>query len=187
MSIEPSQESLNQGSDLGKKHSISISEIALADWQRFKELRLRSITIDPDAFGGDFEATKNLTAEQWQQKLTEVTVIAGSAKLPGQSSELDVAVMLVENLIGDFGTTCWIGGCWVDPDFRGQGVLRNMIQYLDQNASIRNWQKQGLGVWEDNHSAIAAYAALGFTNIGEPKPSTSKPGKFYQRMIRESS
>lgn len=160
---------------------ISVQEISTDDWQRFRDLRLKSISVNPEAFGGDFEATKQMTDSDWQAKLSEFNVLVATI------NDSDVAVMTVENLTGDFGTTCWIGGCWVDPAHRGTGVLRAMFNYLDLNATTRNWQKQGLGVWEDNYSAISAYEALGFTQIGDPKPSTSKPGKFYQRMIRESS
>jgi GNAT superfamily N-acetyltransferase len=96
----------------------------------------------------------------------------------------DVAVMSIENLDGDFGATCWVGGCWTDPNHRGLGALRAMFTYLDQQADIRDWSKQGLGVWIDNYSAITAYEKLGFVAMGEPQESTRKPGKFYQRMIR---
>lgn len=89
-----------------------------------------------------------------------------------------------EILDGDFGATCWIGGCWTDPAYRGVGALRVMFDYLDLHAANRGWQKQGLGVWQDNYGAIAAYEKLGFVAMGEPQESSRKPGKFYQRMIR---
>jgi ribosomal protein S18 acetylase RimI-like enzyme len=92
--------------------------------------------------------------------------------------------MSVEELDGDFGATCWIGGCWSDPEFRGIGLLREMFNFLD--AQDRDWKIQGLGVWIDNYSAIAAYEKLGFVKMGEDTPSTRQPGKFYQRMIRKS-
>ncbi len=170
---------------------IKVLEIGPNEWQRFKDLRIRSLNTNPEAFGGDFTATKQMSGSEWQAKLTQLNVLVATFNSDTVNSETvnsaDVGIMTVENLDGDFGTTCWIGGCWVDPNFRGRGVLSAMFEYLDKNAGNRNWQKQGLGVWEDNTSAIAAYAALGFRKIGKPKPSTSKPGKFYQRMIRESS
>jgi len=47
----------------------------------------------------------------------------------------------------------------------------------------RFWRAR-LSVWVDNYSAIKAYELIGFENIGDPQPSTSQPGKFYQRMRR---
>jgi GNAT superfamily N-acetyltransferase len=95
-------------------------------------------------------------------------------------------MMYVENLVGDFGATCWIGGCWSDPNFRGVGLMRAMFEYVDAESKNRSWQVQGLGVWQDNFSAIAAYEKLGFNSMGDPQPSSRQPGKFYQRMIRKT-
>ena len=95
-------------------------------------------------------------------------------------------IMYVENLEGDFGATSWVGGCWTDPKFRGAGLMRAMFNFLDHNALERGWLVQGLGVWTDNDSAIAAYEKLGFVEMGGPQPSSRQPGKFYQRMIRKT-
>ena len=59
-----------------------------------------------------------------------------------------------------------------------------MMKFVD--AQDRDWKVQGLGVWIDNYSAIAAYEKLGFEKMGEDTPSTRQPGKFHQRMIRKS-
>jgi ribosomal protein S18 acetylase RimI-like enzyme len=61
-----------------------------------------------------------------------------------------------------------------------------MFKFVDEHAQEKGWQRQGLGVWEDNYSAIAAYERIGFVTMGEPKPSTSVAGKFYIRMIRDA-
>jgi RimJ/RimL family protein N-acetyltransferase len=71
--------------------------------------------------------------------------------------------------------------------FLKQGVLRSLFSYIDKIATERNWLVQGLGVWIDNYSAIAAYERLGFAKAGEPQESTRKPGLYYQRMIRSAA
>jgi GNAT superfamily N-acetyltransferase len=91
-------------------------------------------------------------------------------------------MLSVEVLNGDFGATCWIGGCWSDPRFRGKGLMRAMFAYIDEQE--KDWKIQGLGVFTDNYSAIAAYEKLGFVKMGDDTASTRQPGKFYQRMIR---
>jgi GNAT superfamily N-acetyltransferase len=92
--------------------------------------------------------------------------------------------MSIENIKGDFGATCWIGSCWSDPMFRRRGALQSLFEYLDQNAQTRGWQVQGLGVFVENQGAMQAYQRLGFEPIGQPMPSTRKPEKMYQRMLR---
>lgn len=160
--------------------ALKVLELSVAQWQRYKEIRIKSLISDPEAFGGDLEQIINQNQAYWEEKFINLIPVVA------QLNDEDIAMMTVENLAGDFGTTCWIGGCWVKPEFRGKGVMRSMFHFVDQNASLKNWQVQGLGVWVDNFNAIAAYQAVGFVSKGDPKPSSSKPGMFYQRMIRKS-
>jgi len=62
-----------------------------------------------------------------------------------------------------------------------------MMKFVDEHAQEKGWQRQGLGVWEDNFSAIAAYEKLDFVVMGERKLSTRVANKFYIRMIRETA
>ncbi len=147
-------------------------------WERLRDIRLRSLRENPEAFGATFENMSNFSEPQWRDEFSKLTHLVAT------TNQVDVSTMTIEILDGDFGATCWIGSCWSDPVFRGKGALRAMFEYLDQHAANRGWQKQGLGVWQDNYGAIAAYEKLGFVAMGEPQESTRKPGKFYQRMIR---
>lgn len=159
--------------------SLIVQELSIHDWQRYRDIRIASLKSDPDAFGGDAQKASAESQSDWQSKFEKVIPIVAVIE------DKDCALLTIENLTGDFGATCWIGGCWVDPSVRGKGLMRALFNYLDENAKDRNWQIQGLGVWQYNQSAIDVYLALGFENRGEPVPSTSKPGLFYQRMIRE--
>ena len=159
---------------------IHVDEIAKDQWERLRDLRIASLASDPQAFGANATDEDHLTQEIWRERLSKGDHIVGSI------SGLDVGIMSIEVLDGDFGATCWIGGCWINPQARGQGVFRAMFDYVDIHAASRNWTVQGLGVWQDNLDAIMVYEKLGFVALGEPKPSTRQPGKFYQRMIRHS-
>ncbi len=158
--------------------NVTAHELFPNDWQRLRDIRLASLVESPEAFGADYEVLSKFGEQQWREIFARLSYLV--ANLDGK----DIAVMSIENLEGDFGATCWIGGCWTDPEHRGVGALRAMFNYLDHHAVSRDWSKQGLGVWIDNYSAIAAYEKLGFIAMGEPQESSKKPGKFYQRMIR---
>jgi len=131
---------------------LIVQELSIHDWQRYRDIRIASLKSDPDAFGGDAQKATAESESEWQSKFEKVIPIVAVIE------DKDCALLTIENLTGDFGATCWIGGCWVDPSVRG---------------------------WKYNQSAIDVYLALGFENKGEPVPSTSKPGLFYQRMIRQ--
>ena len=159
---------------------VIVEELTEDDWTRYRDLRIAALENDGEAFGGNLEAEKLFTEGQWREKARQYVGLA--ALLDGK----DIGVMTVENLTGDFGATCWVGSCWVNPEFRKLGALRALFDYIDQNALTRDWAIQGLGVWVDNFDAIKAYEKLGFVQMGEKQPSTRKPGLFYQRMIRKS-
>jgi GNAT superfamily N-acetyltransferase len=159
-------------------HNVIVEIIHPDDWFRLRAIRLKSLQVNPEAFGGTHEIESAETESEWRKKFEKLDFLIAS--IDGR----DAALMFVEELDGDFGATCWIGGCWSDPEFRGVGLLRELFNFLD--AQDRDWKIQGLGVWIDNYSAIAAYEKLGFVKMGEDTPSTRQPGKFYQRMIRRS-
>jgi len=161
-------------------NEIGVSEILSEDWRRLRDLRLASLRESPSAFGGNYDDEKLLDESAWRAKFEKLRFLVACV------NEIDAAIMSVENLDGDFGATCWVGGCWVDPQFRGLGLMRQLFFYVDQNADQNDWKIQGLGVWTDNEVAINAYLALGFLKAGEDIPSTRHPGKSYVRMIRKT-
>lgn len=159
--------------------SIHVELIEPNDWQRLRTIRLQALTESGHAFGGTFEAESAEDESAWRAKFEKNDFLIASV------DGADGAMMYIEVLNGDFGATCWIGGCWSNPLFRGKGLMRAMFHFIDHQD--KDWKVQGLGVWTDNYSAIAAYKKLGFVKMGEDTESTRKPGKFYQRMIRKSA
>ena len=157
--------------------STPVVELLTPDqWQRVRAIRLRALTESEHAFGGTFEAESAENEISWRSKFEKLDFLIASV------DGVDAAMLSIEVLVGDFGATCWIGGCWSDPQFRGKGLMRALFTFIDQQE--KDWKVQGLGVWTDNYNAIAAYEKLGFVKMGEDTESTRKPGLFYQRMIR---
>ena len=159
---------------------VLVEELHEDQWTRYRDIRIAALENDGHAFGGNLESELLFTESEWRSKALQY--IAVVAIVDGK----DVGMMTVENLKGDFGATCWVGSCWVSPEFRKLGALRSLFSYLDERAVEKNWSTQGLGVWVDNESAIKAYEKLGFAMMGEKQESTRKPGMYYQRMIRKS-
>ena len=159
--------------------SIHVELIEPNDWERLRSIRLQALTESGHAFGGTFEVESAEDESAWRAKFEKNDFLIASV------DGVDGAIMYIEVLNGDFGATCWIGGCWSNPLFRGKGLMRAMFHFIDHQD--KDWKVQGLGVWTDNFSAIAAYEKLGFVKMGEDTESTRKPGKFYQRMIRKSA
>ena len=160
-------------------NEVKVELIAPNEWQRLRTIRLQALTESGHAFGGTFEVENTEDEAAWRNKFVKNDFLIASV------NGVDAAVLYIEVLDGDFGATCWIGGCWSDPRFRGKGLMRAMFTFIDEQE--KDWKVQGLGVWTDNFSAIAAYEKLGFVKMGDDTASTRQPGKFYQRMIRKSA
>ena len=159
-------------------NGVVVELITPNEWQRLRSIRLQALADSENAFGGTFEAESAEDESAWRAKFEKLDFLIASV------DGIDGAILSIEVLDGDFGATCWVGGCWSDPQFRGKGLMRALFSFIDQQD--KDWKIQGLGVWTDNYGAIAAYEKLGFVKMGEDTESTRKPGMFYQRMIRKS-
>lgn len=157
---------------------VVVEQLAPDEWQRLRSIRLEALTDSGHAFGGTYEAESAEDESAWRLKFEKNDFLIASV------NGKDAAMLYIEILNGDFGATCWIGGCWSNPKFRGKGLMRALFTYIDRQD--KDWKIQGLGVFTDNFSAIAAYEKLGFVKMGDDTASTRQPGKFFQRMIRKS-
>jgi len=158
--------------------AIQIEPVGPNDWERVRLIRLDSLKENPEAFGATFASESTRPERYWTARLSKSDFVLAT------DASGDVGIMFVDQVDEDFASSCWIRGCWVRPESRGTGIMRTFMEYVDSQVAVKPWGVQGLGVWVDNLSAITAYQNIGFVNVGEPQPSTSQPGKFYQRMIR---
>lgn len=60
---------------------------------------------------------------------------------------------------------CYLGGIVVDPRFHRQGIGRQLIEALRNEAQARGVDEIELDVFSFNHSAQAAFESLGFEPI----------------------
>ena len=160
--------------------NVEVSLLGPDQWERLKQIRIRALKANPDAFGADLYEVETRSREDWIRDYAKEDYLVASI------NGVDAGMLYIEVLNGDHGATCWIGGCWTDPTYRGKGVMRALFDFIDKNASQKNWMRQGLGVWTDNYTAIKAYESLGFAFVGEKMPG-SREGKFFQHMVRDSS
>jgi len=159
---------------------VEVSLLSQDEWERLRAIRIRALIENPEAFGAALEEVEAQSKEVWLKLFEKEDYLVASI------NGVDVGMLYIEVLNGDHGATCWIGGCWTDPAFRGNGVMRALFDYIDNHAQEKGWIKQGLGVWVDNLVAINSYKSLGFNFAGEKMPG-SKEGKFFQHMVRDFS
>ncbi len=159
---------------------INVTLLNPDSWTRLRDIRLRALKENPEAFGATHAEESKLAEQGWRDRFKKEDYLIGSIE------EEDVGTLYIEVLKGDHGATCWIGGCWTDPIYRGFGVMKSLFEYIDLHSNEKGWQRQGLGVWVHNQNAIKAYEAIGFSVAGQKMASTSRPGSYFQHMVRDS-
>lgn len=124
--------------------NIAVAELSADEGARLGDLRLEALADSPALLAGESDEERNFAEDQRRQSFNKPSYVV--ATIDGK----DVAMINIENLVGDFGATCWLGGLWSNPDYRGSGVIRAIFNYMDSAASKRGWTVQGLGVMESN-------------------------------------
>ena len=106
-----------------EKSNLEVTLLTENDWARYRDIRLAALAHDESAFGGDYDSESQYSEAQWRQKAQQYVGIIASI------DGADCGFMAIENLRGDFSATCWVGSCWVDPQFRERGVLRSLFTF----------------------------------------------------------
>ncbi len=99
-----------------------------------------------------------------------MTVEAFQALIDRDDLDLDASVVAIDGdtiigtgMLGIRGDMGWIGGMGVIPEWRRQGIGREMMRYLIERARENGLATLHLEVIETNHGAHALYRQLGFT------------------------
>jgi len=158
--------------------SIEIVSATLNDVDRLRALRLAALKDTPAAFGAKYEDEVNKPISDWQDRLKNTHWCFAV------SEGVDVGLLAVDKAEKDRNSDCWLSSWWIKDEFRGSGIPKLMLTWLEQLCRENNWKKIGLGVWPENIRAIAAYKKLGFTEAQELLPSRSIPGLMYLAMYR---
>ena len=158
--------------------NIEIVTPSSNDAGRLRDLRLRALADAPYAFGADYKVESEKPIEYWQDYLKNTdwcfAVIDG----------VDIGLLAVDKADADRNSDCWMASWWLEEAYRGQGIPKLMLEWLDNLSISKGWKKQGLGVWPENERAIAAYIKLGFVKGEKPLQSRSRPDKMYLPMYR---
>jgi RimJ/RimL family protein N-acetyltransferase len=159
--------------------SIEVITATINDVDRLRALRLAALHDAPSAFGAKYDDEIKKPVLEWQERLKNTTwcfVVADG---------VDIGLLAVDRAEKDRNSDCWLSSWWISEEFRGGGIPKLMLNWVEGLCAESNWKKVGLGVWPENLRAIAAYKKLGFTQADKPLPSRSIPGLMYLAMYYE--
>jgi GNAT superfamily N-acetyltransferase len=135
----------------------------VADWELLRQIRLRALREDPDAFGSTYEHEAAFEPERWQEWLSGES---GPAVLALDDSGAPVGIG--GGWLGEPGRML-ITAMWSDPARRGSGIGGAILDHLlawgaDHNFAMDLW------VCDGNDGARALYERKGFVMTDESQP-----------------
>lgn len=140
---------------------VRIRRASRDEWERVRDLRLRSLEDSPEAFGSTVEHERTYARPEW---------IGWIEGWEGASNVLYVAEagdawvgMAVGSRTGD-APSAHLYAMWVDPVWRTRGVGAALVEEV--LAWARSWGSRWvvLGVTETNDRAARFYERLGFAD-----------------------
>jgi len=131
------------------------------DWADLRDIRLRSLADSPDAFASTLEREQAFTEDDWRRRLSGAVYVVD-----------DPQPVAVGGIFDNNGSP-HVWGMWTDPDHRGRGHARRILDALIPPGSSAQ-----LDVNITNGGARAAYERYGFVGTGVVEPL--RPGSDMQ-------
>ena len=144
---------------------MDIREVRPEEWRSLKDLRLRALETDPDAFGSTFAEERVKPDTAWQEWAAEGWGLGAQTTLVAVDGDrwLGMGVCIVAEAEPRPAT---VYAMWVDPAARRQGIGEELLQELIKWASFKNAEELLLAVTEGNTAAMNLYERDGFMTTG---------------------
>jgi len=143
--------------------SIRVRAVAGDDWEKLRDLRLRALVTDPEAFGGTYEQVSALPASIWKER--------AEASEQGEQSRWFAAADDHDEWVGmalaatDESGKAHLFGMWVQPEARGSAAAELLCDACAGWAASRGHDIIELCVVVDNDRAAALYRKAGFVEV----------------------
>jgi ribosomal protein S18 acetylase RimI-like enzyme len=155
----------------------TIRRVEPDDWQRLRDVRLRALASDPDAFLETVENALTFADERWRERARpserNVTFVYERA------GAFDA---MVTALVGDDAQTVYLVGMWAAPDLRGSGVAARLVERVVEWSRGHGRARVVLSVADGNVRAAHLYERCGFVELDARPPLPYEPGpgeRFY--------
>ena len=153
------------------------------EWPTLKEFRLRALADAPDAFGSTLDRESADPDAQWQRLARQGA--DGTDFLVAVAAEADVwAGMAWGHLPEDEPGAARLYAMWVDPERRGRGHGRALVEHVAAWARERGATELQLRVAAGNTAAAALYGAAGFRETGVREPLRDGSAILTITMVR---
>ena len=159
---------------------MEIRRIGIDEWGALRDLRLRALAEDPDAFGMTLDDASGQSETEWRDWI-------GSPQRGFFAAVADdgtFVAMAVGAPVDDRPRAAGLFGMWVAPEARRAGIGTALVDSVEDWARAAGYARVGLGVTMTNTSAIRLYERRGFVDIGERHPLRDGSDLMIQIMAK---
>ena len=145
---------------------MQIRRVRPDEWAALRDLRLKALESDPDAFGNTLESALADDDTTWRLRADRpdgvaFVAVADDGRLVGMANGGPAHGQPV---------AAGLYGMWVAPEARGRGVGRSLLEAVEGWARETGHGLITLGVTTTNGAALRLYAAAGYIDTGERHP-----------------
>lgn len=169
-------------------NQIIIAPLLENDWEKYKKIRLEALKISPTAFLNSYEDYLKFPDSKWQEDMRK------SARKDGVFYLFALDKDKVVGMNGAFwrndkekiNHVAEIFGVFVNPDYRGKGVGKKLMQgVIDEFKKNPQFKKIKLGVNADNIAAIKLYESCGLKVVGRLEKELKFGDQYRDEILME--
>ncbi len=148
------------------------------DWAAVRDVRLRALREDPDAFGSSLAREEMFRETHWRMRVrTTPTWLATDDDGTGRG----MVSVLIEP--GSPVDDRHVVALWVAPEVRRRGLGWSLLDTVRGHAVAEGARTVSLWVVDDNHAAADLYVRSGFTRTGERHALQRDPDRTEERYV----
>jgi len=147
--------------------SITIRSIRAHEGAAMRAIRERALADTPEAFGQTLAQARALSDEEYARRAQVSALGQERTFLAAENGNGDWIGMIAGH---DEGERVALLSMWVEPERRGAGLGKALIQSLLRWTAAKSVHEMYLFVGERNVPARALYASMGFAPTGRSEP-----------------
>ncbi len=157
---------------------VTFKKVLPEDWEKFKEIRLKGLQTDPQAFGGIFESESQEGEAYWKDRFSNPERCFYAA----EEGSIFVATAGSKKIAED---NWMIVAVYTLPEFRGRNLSQELINRVIAEAKSTGAKKVSLLVNVGQEGAVNLYKKIGFEIVRMEKDQKMGDGKMYDEFYME--
>lgn len=155
---------------------------AVARWERYRAVRLRSLAESPDAFRSTLAEEQQRTDRAWAERLSAAALSGEDCPLIAEDDQGAIGLVWAKVDSSDKSAVN-VFQMWVSPQHRPLGVGRKLLGAVISWAQARNARSLHLGVTCGDSPAVRLYVREGFQAVGSTEALRSGSELLAQSMM----